>query len=119
MTVSAAELVAAARQRIREVSPGEFHQDRKAALLIDVREPAEFASGHLEGAVNIPRGVLEFQIDAHPAAGRDAALVIYCRTGGRAALAAESLQRLGFADVRSISGGIEAWCADGLPIITP
>lgn len=119
MSMTAAELVAQAKLRIREISPADFHGGETAALLIDVREPAEFAAGHLQGAVNIPRGVLEFQIDAHPAARRDAKIVLYCRTGGRAALAADSLQQLGFTDVHSISGGFEGWVAAKLPTVLP
>lgn len=125
--LTAFDLVADARQRIREVAPAAFHADAGDAVLIDVREPAEFDTGHLPGAINIPRGVLEFQVDAHPAvanatdpalAHRERPLVLYCRTGGRAALAADSLQKLGFADVRSIAGGIEAWREAGLPVVT-
>lgn len=125
--LTAFDLVADARQRIREVAPAAFHGNAGDAVLIDVREPAEFDTGHLPGAINIPRGVLEFQVDAHPAvanatdpalAHRERPLVLYCRTGGRAALAADNLQKLGFADVRSIAGGIEAWREAGLPVVT-
>ena len=65
MPVDINELVAAAQSRIREVEPGDCLAGE--ALVVDVREPAEFAQGHLPGAVNLPRGVLEFQIRAHPA----------------------------------------------------
>ena len=125
--LTASDLVAEARQRIQEVAPAAFHANAGDAVLIDVREPAEFDTGHLPGAINIPRGVLEFQVDAHPAvanatdpalAHRERPLVLYCRTGGRAALAADNLQKLGFADVRSIAGGIEAWRESGLPVVT-
>ncbi len=125
MSATAADLVAEARARIREVAPSAFRAAPAAGVLIDVREPAEFATGHLAGAINIPRGVLEFQVDAHPAvanvtepalAHRRRPVVVYCRTGGRAALAADALQRLGFTAVRSIAGGIEAWIAAGLPV---
>lgn len=125
--LTASDLVAEARQRIQEVAPAAFHADAGDAVLIDVREPAEFDTGHLPGAINIPRGVLEFHVDAHPAvanatdpalAHRERPLVLYCRTGGRAALAADNLQKLGFADVRSIAGGIEAWREAGLPVVT-
>ena len=125
--LTAFDLVADARQRIREVAPAAFHGNAGDAVLIDVREPAEFDTGHLPGAINIPRGVLEFQVDAHPAvanatdpalAHRERPLVLYCRTGGRAALAADNLQKLGFADVRSIAGGIEAWREAGLSVVT-
>ena len=122
---TAADLVADARGRIREIAPDAWDALRAGGALIDVREPAEFATGHLPGAINIPRGVLEFQVDAHPAvanvaepalAHRGRPVVVYCRTGGRAALAADALQRLGFSDVRSIAGGIEACIAAGLPL---
>ena len=90
-----------------------------------MREPAEFDTGHIRGAANIPRGVLEFQVEAHPAVANvvDPALsqkqqpvLVYCRTGGRAALAAVALQELGFDNVRSIEGGITAWIDAGLPL---
>ena len=126
MTMTVDALVAAARGRIRELSPAGYRAwTGHEHVLIDVREPAEFETGHLAGAINIPRGVLEFQVDAHPAvanatdpalAHRERPVVVYCRTGGRAALAADNLQKLGFADVRSIAGGIEAWSAQGLPV---
>ncbi|MGY6519900.1 MAG: rhodanese-like domain-containing protein [Lysobacteraceae bacterium] len=118
MPIDVAALVDAARGAIREVDPKHLDGELDAVTLIDVREPAEFESGHLPGAVNIPRGVLEFQIHAHPAVGgaTDEALalpqrpiVLYCRSGGRSALAAQSLQLLGFSNVRSLTGGIEAW----------
>lgn len=121
---SANDLVAAARARIREVAPTDFATD-PTPVLIDVREPAEYDTGHLPGAINIPRGVLEFQVDAHPAvanvtdpalAHRERPVVVYCRTGGRAALAAVALQGLGFSDVRSIAGGITGWTEAGLPV---
>ena len=99
MVVSISDVVAAARQRIRELSPSEVQAVTKAGrVLVDVREPAEYASGHLPGAINLPRGVLEFQIRAHPAMGcttsealaaADRPLVLYCLSGGRAALAAD------------------------------
>ena len=69
--------------------------------------------------------MLEFQVDAHPAvagvsdpalSNKDCPLVIYCRTGGRAALAAQALQSMGFSNVRSIAGGITAWSEAGLPL---
>lgn len=120
MPVDINVLVAAARSRIREVDAGDCLAGE--AVVIDVREPAEFAQGHLPGAINLPRGVLEFQIRAHPAvAGRTAGspalpLLLYCLTGGRSALAADSLGQLGFEDVRSLAGGLQAWRNAGLPL---
>ena len=128
MNSSISDLVAAARERIREVSASEVQAMARAGdVLIDVREPAEYASGHMPGAINLPRGVLEFQIHAHPAMGcttsdalaaSDRPLVLYCLSGGRAALAADSLQQLGFSQVSSLAGGITAWREAGLPVAT-
>ena len=124
MAKTTAELVAEARSDIREIAPNDvaLHHHR---VLIDVREPAEFATGHIDGAINIPRGMLEFQIDTDPAVAnvsdpvlsqKEQTIVVYCRTGSRAALAAQSLKRLGFSDVSSIAGGITAWTDAGLPV---
>ena len=124
--LTAADLVAEAQARIREVPPQRVERGFGDAVLIDVREPAEFETGHIPGAINIPRGVLEFQVDAHPAVAnvsdpalshRERPVVLACRTGGRAALAADNLQRLGFADVRSIAGGVLGWAEAGLPLV--
>ena len=124
MNKTAADLVAEARSEIREIAPNDFARYRKC-VLIDVREPAEFATGRIDGSINIPRGVLEFQVDADPAVAhvsdpalshKQQAIVVYCRTGGRSALAAQSLQRLGFSDVCSIAGGVTAWTDAGLPL---
>lgn len=123
--LSASDLVQEARRQIREVSPADCHVS-DACVLIDVREPAEFETGHIPGAINIPRGVLEFQVEAHPAvanvgdpalAQKSRPLLVYCRTGGRAALSALNLQRMGFTDVSSISGGITGWTDAGLPVV--
>lgn len=125
MTKIASDLVAEARSEIREIAPSDYTKHR-TRVLIDVREPAEFATGHIGGAINIPRGVLEFEVDADPAVAnvsdpalshKEQAIVVYCRTGGRAALAAQSLQRLGFRDVCSIAGGIIGWTDAGLPVV--
>ena len=94
--------------------------------MVDVREPAEFETGYIPGSINIPRGVLEFQVDAHPAVAnvsdealshKERPIVVVCRTGGRAALSAVNLQRLGFSNVRSITGGVIAWGEAGMPLV--
>ena len=130
MPLTASDLVADARGRIREIESTQFKAQCDSSgqpVLIDVREPAEYETGYLPGAINIPRGVLEFQVDSHPAvanatdpalAHRERPVVVYCRTGGRAALSADNLQKLGFTDVQSIQGGIEAWREAGLPIVS-
>ena len=123
---SVSDLVAEAHRQIREVDPRTFAEAPGDAIVIDVREPAEFETGHIPGSINIPRGVLEFQVDAHPAVAhvsdpvlshKERSVVVVCRTGGRAALSALNLQRLGFTDVRSIAGGVLAWGEAGLPLV--
>jgi rhodanese-related sulfurtransferase len=123
MVLTVAELVARARKTIREIAPGALRDRIAGALLIDVREPAEFATGHLPGAVNIPRGMLEFEISTNPNVGgaTDPALadprrhiVLYCLSGGRSALAAAALQELGYTHVESIQGGIRACIEAGM-----
>ena len=125
MTTTVNDLVAAARRVIREIAPASLIDAGSSPVLIDVREPHEYAGGHLPGAINLPRGVLEFQVDAHPAmacatspalAERSRPILVYCLTGGRSTLAAESLQRLGFTEVESLAGGFAAWRDAGLPV---
>ena len=122
------ELVQEAKKSVKEFTPAEIDDKMSIpeTLLIDVREPAEFETGHIPGSINIPRGVLEFQVDAHPAVAnvsdpalshKERPIVVVCRTGGRAALSAVNLQRLGFGDVRSIGGGVVAWGEAGLPLV--
>lgn len=122
MTMTIEQLVADARSRIREICPHELQAWRERDhVVVDVREPGEFVQGHLPGAINLPRGVLEFQILAHPAmacAGPtlERTLLLYCRTGGRSALSTRSLNELGFTGVHSLAGGIDAWRNAGLPL---
>ena len=92
---------------IREVTTHEvLHIQRFGDPIVDVREPEEFADGHIPGAVNIPLGRLEIEVDTHPAVVaregearslRERPVVLYCLSGGRSARAAAALQRLGFA----------------------
>ncbi|WP_214000140.1 rhodanese-like domain-containing protein [Arsukibacterium sp.] len=119
------QLIAEAKANIKEASIAElvaYLAKHPEPRLIDVREPAEFAQEHIAGAVNYPRGVLEMQLANHPAVAAsgcaaDVALAqlaseplyLICRSGGRSALAAESLQRMGFTDVYSVAGGMQDW----------
>ena len=80
------------------------------ARVLDVREPAEFMMGHLPGAENIPRGVLEFKAADHPLlADRNAQILLYCKNGGRSTLAAHTLKRMGYDQVKMLVGGFDAW----------
>ena len=118
--VTSEDLVAEARALIREVDPAAFHPNHGEVIVIDVREPAEFETGHIPGAINIPRGLLEFKLSNEPElAQRDQKLVLYCKNSGRAALAACSLKDMGYLHVLSIEGGFEAWSAANKAIDTP
>lgn len=111
MSITAMDLVANAKQTIKEISVSEARQALSSHLVLDVREPAEYAAGQLPNAVNIPRGLLEFQIGNHPEfAGQHAAkIIVCCQSGGRSALATESLHKLGYVNAVSLAGGFKAW----------
>lgn len=118
---TASDLVMAAKAQSREIPLTEADAALSAAdVLIDVREPDEYAAGHLQGAVNLPRGLLEFKLSGNPALERrDMAVVLYCKTSGRAALAAVSMQAMGYLNVTSIAGGYDGWVAAGKPVVKP
>jgi rhodanese-related sulfurtransferase len=115
------DLVAEAKSCTQEIALKDAEQAiREADVLIDVREADEFAAGHLAGAILMPRGLLEFKLSAAPSlAARDLKVVLYCKTSGRAALAAQSMQAMGYLNVKSIAGGFDAWVAQGKPVVKP
>ncbi|HEY9119865.1 MAG TPA: rhodanese-like domain-containing protein [Marinobacter sp.] len=118
---TAHDLVAQAKQDIHEV-PLDQADDaiRKADMLIDVRDPDEYRTSHIPGAVNISRGMLEFKFSNDPALeSRDLNIVCYCKTSGRAALSAKALQEMGYLHVTSIAGGFDAWQEAGKEVAKP
>lgn len=118
MALTAMEMVANAKQQITEIDTATANGQLQTSLILDVREPAEYAGGHLPGAINIPRGLLEFKIDATPEfqGKQQAPIVVYCQTGGRSALAALALNQLGYTGAVSMAGGFKAWSEAGLPL---
>lgn len=128
MLVSPADFVARAKATIKECSVTEAQQCLNSeTLLIDIRELPEFQRGHIPGALFAPRGLLEFEIHGivertvtdPRVAPEDREIVLYCGTGGRSALAAETLDAMGYRNVKSMAGGIVAWSAAGLAVDTP
>jgi len=112
VTTSAQDLVSMAKQQITEISVDKVKQllAEGGITVVDVREESEYAAGHLDKALPIPRGVLEFKVGTTPELTDKAkTILVYCRTGGRAAMAAQTLQSLGYLNVLSIAGGYEAW----------
>lgn len=118
---TAHDLVAAARGRIHEIGPDAATAVlAEADVLIDVREADEYAAGHIAGAINIPRGLLEFRLSSTAELdSRALRVVLYCKTSGRAALAAVAMADMGYLDVQSIAGGYDAWVAAGKPVVKP
>ncbi|MDO8449751.1 MAG: rhodanese-like domain-containing protein [Rhodoferax sp.] len=118
---TAHDLVIAAKSRIQEIPLADAEQAiREADVLLDVREAEEYAAGHLPGAIHASRGMLEFKLSNSPElSSRDLKIVLYCKTSGRAALAACALHDMGYLNVKSISGGFDAWAGAGKPIAKP
>jgi len=111
MSLTAMDLVAAAKETIAEINIVDAKNNLSAHLILDVREPAEFAAGQIPDAINIPRGVLEFQITNHPmfSGQQTANILVYCQSGGRSALATKTLHDLGYKNAVSLAGGYKAW----------
>jgi len=106
------DMVAEAKQHITEVNVATAKQllAESNIIVVDTREESEYAAGHIDNALLLPRGVLEFKIGAVPElADKSKAVLIYCRTGGRSAMAAQTMQQLGYKNVLSMAGGFEAW----------
>jgi rhodanese-related sulfurtransferase len=110
-------LVSVAKKHINEISPQEAAETAKKGntLIIDVRDSDESAAAHISNAKTISRGTLEIEIE-ELAPDPSTPIICYCGGGGRSALAAESLQRMGYINEKSMAGGFKAWQAEGLPI---
>src|SRR5918995_5318137 len=120
MSPSGAEVIRQIKQQIQEVDPAEVSEHLgNGVTLVDVRESEEWDRGHIPGAVHVPRGYLESRIDG-AVPDRDRPVVMYCASGQRSALAAHTLtEQLGFADVRSMTGGITLWKDRGYKVEVP
>jgi rhodanese-related sulfurtransferase len=121
-----ADLLARARQRVRELMPWDLAGQLAAgdALLLDVREPAEFARLRIAGSLNVPRGVLEQacewdhdETEPALAGNRTRSIAVVCRSGKRSLLAADTLQQLGFTRVISLATGLRGWNDAEQPLI--
>ena len=113
------DLIADALTRVREIMPWDLGKQLAAGkelVLLDVREPGEFAVLHIPGALNVPRGILEQSCEwgfdeTVPllAAGRELDIVVVCRSGYRSALAADVMQQMGYTGVVSLKTGVRGW----------
>ena len=113
------DLIAEALTRVKEIMPWDLSRLLDAGnkpILLDVREPAEFATLRIPGSINVPRGVLEqsceWEYDETVpllAAGRELDIVVICRSGHRSALVADVMQQLGYTSVVSLKTGVRGW----------
>jgi molybdopterin/thiamine biosynthesis adenylyltransferase/rhodanese-related sulfurtransferase len=112
------DLLNQAKSAIREVQPGEVEPRLAEVAVLDVREADEYEQGALPGAVHVPRGFLEFQVEGRiPDKSRP--VVVYCAGGNRSIFAAKTLQDLGYRDVTSMIGGFNRWKDEGRPWSAP
>jgi rhodanese-related sulfurtransferase len=111
------ELLDEAKKTVEQIEAEELYTVAKDIILIDVREPEEFASGYINAhtILTIPRGKLEFMAIEKVAKqfGNDAKIVTYCLKGPRGSLAALQLKKMGFGNVRNLKGGILGWLQKG------
>jgi rhodanese-related sulfurtransferase len=110
------DLVANAKKKITEISPTDAAAKAQSsdAVIVDVREKDEFDEDHIPDAVHMSRGLLELEVE-EKFPDRNTTIICHCGGGGRSALAAESLQKMGYKNVRSMAGGFKAWKGAGLP----
>lgn len=110
------DLVNEAKERVQEIDHNEVadwvtqNTDKHGNkfCILDVREPDDYVKGHIPTATNVPRGLLELEID-EVVPDQDQTIVLYCGGGSRSALAADTLHQMGYANVYSLAGGFRQW----------
>ena len=122
--MSAADLVGEAKSQVQNLTVEQVAAEIQDpdTVLVDLREPAELEeNGRIPGSVHVPRGMLEFRADPsspYHQAPLDPSkrVILHCASGGRSALGAQALQRLGYTNVAHLDGGITAWKEAGQPV---
>jgi len=112
------DLLNAAKAVVTEIEPDEAARRLDSALFLDVREPDEYEQGAITGAIHLPRGNLELQVEGK-LPDKDAPIVVYCAGGVRSAFAAQTMAQLGYTNVSSLIGGFNRWKDAGHPWETP
>lgn len=117
--------IADVKKTTKVISMEEFHklfEKKDYDLIVDVREPGEYASGHLPGAINIPRGLLEFKVWKHIGFPKNTdannRIFLYCKVGGRAILSANALTGLGLTNAVAVNMKVDKWKGAGYPLET-
>jgi len=113
------ELVDAALQRVEELFPWDLEEEtgnNPDLMLLDIREPYEYDAMHIQGALNVPRGILETSCEfdyeetvPELASARERDIIVICRSGKRSALAADIMQQMGYKKVKSLKTGMRGW----------
>lgn len=115
------QLLGKVKKEIKEVTTEELYRDlhqNPQIAIVDVREHDEFIKGHLPNAIFLPRGFLELRIES-TIPDRDQEVYLYCGGGNRSALAARSLQEMGYKRAVSLKGGFSQWSKEGKPVEFP
>ena len=111
------ELIEDAKTQVREVLPAAIAKSLHRYIILDVPEPREILHGYLSGAINMPRGTVEFRVtDDERFGDKGQPILVYSGNGNRSALVALSLEQLGFSNVQSLAGGIDQWSLEDRPI---
>ena len=124
-SLSATDLVKAAKQQIENLTPLQVKDElsNTETVLIDIRESEELKqNGKITGAIHAPRGMIEFYADASlpyhkPEFDKTRRIILQCASGGRSALAAQTLKQMGFTNVAHLDGGLKAWKEAGYPTV--
>lgn len=124
MSSTVVDLVARAKGQVENLGPEQLAQElAEGAVVVDLREPGEIErDGTIEGAVQAPRGMLEFYADPQSPYHRaefdpSRRTILFCASGGRSALGAATLAQLGYSDVAHLDGGMKAWRNAGRPVV--
>lgn len=122
------EIMRQARRQVPEWSTPQVNEalahqheagpDNQEIVLVDVREKHEWSEGHIPGAVHVPRGYLELQVE-EAVPEKDKTVVLYCAGGVRSLMAGATLQQMGYKNVISMAGGFGAWKGNGYPFVQP
>ena len=120
------ELVAETAERVKELFPWDLEEimQEREVMLLDVREPAEYEAMHIEGSINVPRGVLETaceydyeETQPELVEARDKEIVVICRSGNRSVFVCDVMQLMGFNNVSSLKTGLRGWADYEQPLI--
>src|SRR5713226_5355575 len=122
------EILRRARKQVPEWSPSQVHEalanqhesghENQEIVLVDVREKHEWNEGYIPGALHVPRGFLELQVE-EAVPDKSKTVVLYCAGGVRSLIAGTTLQQMGYQNVISMSGGFGIWKGSGLPFVQP